>query len=243
MICESSNLYFDKALYPGMFFVVWFHPPLSDIAGLKHSAIRASSRFHVWRTGHPPIMRICQSLDVTKNDCWDNQNTVHPNTILHYSGQIIATSHDLGPQNVAFWKGNPIISGKSLVKYYFIWPDYCLAVATETNFPVKMVRFVHWKWWIDDSIDGVHTLKPPKSIDRSLIWSSIHWIPASWTYDRYAYEWLYMIYILYIIHIFTVQYENQNTNKNKYMQLNGPNFCICGTILQSTYKYISRWWF
>ena len=128
----------------GCFFVVWFHPPLSDIGGLKHSAIRASSRFHVWRTGHPPIMRICQSLGVTKNDCWDNQNTVHPNTILHYSGQIIATSHDLGPQNVAFWKGNPIISGKSLVKYDFIWPDYCLAVATETNFPVKMVRFVHW---------------------------------------------------------------------------------------------------
>ena len=32
---------------------------------------------------------------------------------------IIATSHDLGPQKVAFWKGNPLISGKSrLVKYY-----------------------------------------------------------------------------------------------------------------------------
>ena len=29
------------------------------------------------------------------------------------SGQIIATSHDLAPQNVAFWKGNP-----RLVKYY-----------------------------------------------------------------------------------------------------------------------------
>ena len=25
----------------------------------------------------------------------------------HFSGQNIATSHDLGPQNVAFWKGNP----------------------------------------------------------------------------------------------------------------------------------------
>ena len=34
-------------------------------------------------------------------------------------GQIIATSHDLGPQEVAFWKGIPLISGKSrLVKYY-----------------------------------------------------------------------------------------------------------------------------
>ena len=35
------------------------------------------------------------------------------------TGQIIATSHDLGPQKVAFWKGNPLISAKSrLVKYY-----------------------------------------------------------------------------------------------------------------------------
>ena len=42
------------------------------------------------------------------------------------SGQIIATSHDLGPQKVAFWKGNgTLISGKSrLVKYYSIWPDH-----------------------------------------------------------------------------------------------------------------------
>ena len=39
---------------------------------------------------------------------------------FHLSGQIIATSRtDLGPQKVAFWKGNPLISGKSrLVKYY-----------------------------------------------------------------------------------------------------------------------------
>ena len=39
---------------------------------------------------------------------------------VNESDQIIyiATSHDLGPQNVAFWKGNPLISGKSrLVKY------------------------------------------------------------------------------------------------------------------------------
>ena len=35
------------------------------------------------------------------------------------TGQIIATSHDLGHQKVAFWKGIPLISGKSrLVKYY-----------------------------------------------------------------------------------------------------------------------------
>ena len=41
-----------------------------------------------------------------------------------HSGQIIATSHDLGPQKVAFRKGNPLISGKSrLVKYYSIWLD------------------------------------------------------------------------------------------------------------------------
>ena len=40
-------------------------------------------------------------------------------------GQIIATSHDLGPQKLAKWQGNPLISGKSLisrksrlVKYY-----------------------------------------------------------------------------------------------------------------------------
>ena len=30
----------------------------------------------------------------------------------HICGQIIATSHNLGPQKVAFWKGNPLISGK-----------------------------------------------------------------------------------------------------------------------------------
>ena len=49
------------------------------------------------------------------------------------SGQIIATSHELGPQKVAFWKGNPRlfqdISGKSrLVKYYSIWADYSLII-------------------------------------------------------------------------------------------------------------------
>ena len=37
---------------------------------------------------------------------------------------IFATSHDLAPQKVALWKGNPSISGKPrLVKYYSIWPD------------------------------------------------------------------------------------------------------------------------
>ena len=41
------------------------------------------------------------------------------------SGQIIATTHDLRPQKVAFWKGNGTpFQGKSrLVKYYSIWPD------------------------------------------------------------------------------------------------------------------------
>ncbi len=35
------------------------------------------------------------------------------------SGQIIATSTTIFFQKVAFWKGNPLISGKSrLVKYY-----------------------------------------------------------------------------------------------------------------------------
>ena len=39
-------------------------------------------------------------------------------------GQIIATSHDLGTQKVAFRRGISLISGKSrLVKYDFIWPD------------------------------------------------------------------------------------------------------------------------
>ena len=37
----------------------------------------------------------------------------------HKSGQIIAASHDLGPQMVVFSKRNPLISGKSrLVKYF-----------------------------------------------------------------------------------------------------------------------------
>ena len=45
---------------------------------------------------------------------WDSRWIVY--------GQIIATSHDLGPQKVAFWKGNPLISGKSrLVEYDQIW--------------------------------------------------------------------------------------------------------------------------
>ena len=36
-----------------------------------------------------------------------------------WSGQIIATSHDLGPQKVAVWKGHLLISGISrLVKYH-----------------------------------------------------------------------------------------------------------------------------
>ena len=38
--------------------------------------------------------------------------------MLGLMGQIIAMSHDLGPQKVSFWKGIPF-SGKSrLVKYY-----------------------------------------------------------------------------------------------------------------------------
>ena len=44
------------------------------------------------------------------------------NGVTNHSGQIIATSHDLGPQKVAegLRKGNPLISGKSsLVKYNF----------------------------------------------------------------------------------------------------------------------------
>ena len=40
------------------------------------------------------------------------------------SGQIMATSDNLGPQKVAFSEGNRLIWGKSrLVKYHFIWPD------------------------------------------------------------------------------------------------------------------------
>ena len=37
------------------------------------------------------------------------------NGVTNHSGQIIATSHDLGPQKVAegLRKGNPLISGKS----------------------------------------------------------------------------------------------------------------------------------
>ena len=41
-----------------------------------------------------------------------------------HSGQIIATSYDLGPPKRWFCKGNPVISRKSrLVKYDSIWPD------------------------------------------------------------------------------------------------------------------------
>ena len=37
---------------------------------------------------------------------------------------MLATSHEFSPRKVAFWKGDPLISGKSrLVKYYSIWPD------------------------------------------------------------------------------------------------------------------------
>ena len=52
------------------------------------------------------------------------------------SGQIIATSHDLGPQKVAVWKGNLLISRKSrLVIYFIIWPD--------RNIPFLFGTFVH----------------------------------------------------------------------------------------------------
>ena len=44
------------------------------------------------------------------------------------SGQIIATSHDLGPQKIAFRKGIPLISGKSrLVNEIIIYSFYILA--------------------------------------------------------------------------------------------------------------------
>ena len=53
--------------------------------------------------------------------CWEGGLGAGDELGIIKSGQIIATSHDLGPQKVAFWKGNgtPAISGKSsLVKYY-----------------------------------------------------------------------------------------------------------------------------
>ena len=36
-----------------------------------------------------------------------------------FSGQIIAISHDLGPEKVASWKGNPLIQGKSMLLNYY----------------------------------------------------------------------------------------------------------------------------
>ena len=50
----------------------------------------------------------------------------YPKVEHNKSGEIIATSPDLGPQKVAFWKGHPLISGKSrLVKYFNLarWMD------------------------------------------------------------------------------------------------------------------------
>ena len=40
------------------------------------------------------------------------------------SDQISSRPHTTDfPQNVAFWKGNPLISGKSRLVKYSIWPD------------------------------------------------------------------------------------------------------------------------
>ena len=40
-----------------------------------------------------PIYFLCKSLSLS--------------IYIYISGQIVATSHDLGPQKVAFWKENP----------------------------------------------------------------------------------------------------------------------------------------
>ena len=62
---------------------------------------------------------------------------------------VIATSHHLGPQKLAFFQGNPIISGKSrLVKYYtVIWPDGIFQqkifqlFLVNVNFPTPPTRY------------------------------------------------------------------------------------------------------
>ena len=62
---------------------------------------------------------------------------------------VIATSHHLGPQKLAFFQGNPIISGKSrLVKYYtVIWPDGIFQqkifqlFLVNVNFPTRPTRY------------------------------------------------------------------------------------------------------
>ena len=42
-----------------------------------------------------------------KNNTFPVSLPVFSQVVGFISGQIIATSHDLGPQKVAFWKGNP----------------------------------------------------------------------------------------------------------------------------------------
>ena len=53
--------------------------------------------------------------------------------MLNFAGVVVISfwsnysdlTRPISPKKVAFWKGNPLISGKSrLVKYDSIWPDY-----------------------------------------------------------------------------------------------------------------------
>ena len=68
----------------------------------------------------PPTRKFCW---LRRKRCWrwaDKQNPCFFATHrIYVSGQMIVTSNDLGPQKVAFWKENFLISWKyKLVNYY-----------------------------------------------------------------------------------------------------------------------------
>ena len=71
---------------------------------------------------HPFVHRVFHYFH---HPFWGVNTPIFGNTRI-ISGEIIAASHDLGPQEVAFSKGNgtPYFKKKSrLVKYYSIRPD------------------------------------------------------------------------------------------------------------------------
>ena len=63
----------------------------------------------IYRHQVPLVQELCASLCICMILGWKH-TLFQPYIVsdkIHLFGQIIATSHDLGPQKVAFWKGSP----------------------------------------------------------------------------------------------------------------------------------------
>ena len=135
------------------------------------------------------------SKNILKIIFTQNLGKIHPklgedspiltNIIIHVSGQIIATSHDLKPQMVVKSKGNFLISGKSrLVKYYNLArciPGTCF---------VNVLYFV--------------AKKPSKKRAQTPIKTEVIWVPGTHIYaspppkPTFCLVWTHALEILYI---------------------------------------------